>query len=191
MGDPLSISASIGALLQISGTIVQYVRDTDGFADDRKQVLSEVTSVTGLLYCLKDLAEREQWEDSWTMTLFSLNVPDGPLEQLKRVLDRLATKLAPFHRLRKLEKALTWPFQKAEIKEILNTIEHYKSLCGLALQNDQLSVTSVLSSGPLLINNRAVTRAIKSDLSELHYDVVQGNKQSYQLYQGISYKVFP
>lgn len=138
MADPLSISASIVALLQISATIVQYVYDSSGFNEDRKKILIEVTSVTGLLYCLKDLTDREQGTESWTVTVKSLNVPGGPLEQLKTALECLARRLAPFHKAKTLQRMIAWPFQKKEIQEIFGVIERQKTLCALALQNDQL-----------------------------------------------------
>ena len=68
----------------------------------------------------------------------SLNVPTGPLEQFKIALEHLASKLAPVDGLRKVGKALAWPFQKTEIQDILNMIERQKSLFNLALQNDHM-----------------------------------------------------
>lgn len=137
MADPLSITASIVALLQISATIVQYVHDNNGFYEDWKQIIFKVTSVTGLLYCLKDLTDREQGTESWTVTVKSLDVPSGPLEQLETALESLAGRLAPFHKGKTLQRMIAWPFQK-KIQEIFGVIERQKTLCGLALQNDQL-----------------------------------------------------
>ena len=138
MADPLSISASIIAVLQLSGTVIQYLNNVKGASEDRQRLLNEVTSISGLLYFLKDRATQSQYGGSWSMTLASLNTPKGPLEQFKSALERLTLKLAPVEGWRKAGKALTWPFQKEEIKEILSTIERHKSLFNLALQNDHM-----------------------------------------------------
>jgi hypothetical protein len=138
MADPLSISASIIAVLQLSGTVIEYLNDVKGASEDRYRLLNEVTSISGLLYFLKDRATQSQYGDSWSMTLASLNTPQGPLEQFKSALERLALKLAPVEGWMRVGKALAWPFRKEEIKEIFSAIERHKSLFNLALQNDHM-----------------------------------------------------
>jgi hypothetical protein len=65
-------------------------------------------------------------------------MPKGPLEQFKGALEQLASRLEPSKGVKKVGRALTWPFQTEEIKEILSTIERQKSLFDLALQNDHM-----------------------------------------------------
>ena len=58
------------------------------------------------------------------MTIKSLNnTPKGPIEQFGLALRRLAEKLAPVDDdgLKKVGKALAWPFQKKEIEGILRS----------------------------------------------------------------------
>jgi hypothetical protein len=138
MGDPLSISASIVAILQLAGTVVQYLNDVRGAPDDRRRLLGEISSTIGVLYTLKDQAERTQWGNPWSNTMRSLNQPTGPLEQFKTALEQLVCKLLPVKGLKKVETAFSWPFQKGEIKTILNSIERQKTLFILALQNDSM-----------------------------------------------------
>lgn len=95
MTDPLSISSSIIAILQLTGTVVAYLNDVRGASEDRQQLLVEVSSVSGFLYILKDLTERTQWNDISLSTMSSLSVRNGPLDQFKSALQELATKLAP------------------------------------------------------------------------------------------------
>ena len=92
--DPLSISASIIAVLQPSGTVVQYLNNVKDAQKDRQIILGELSSAIGFLFLLKDRAERTQWRDAWSVTVESLNTPEGPLEQFKMALQRLASKLA-------------------------------------------------------------------------------------------------
>ncbi|KAH0537365.1 hypothetical protein FGG08_005844 [Glutinoglossum americanum] len=146
MGDPLSISASIVAILQLIGTVVQYLNDVGGASEDRRRILGEVTSVSGILFLLKDHGERTQWGDSWSATIKSLNVPNGPIEQFRIAIQRLASKLEPAGGLKKVGKELAWPFQKGEVREILSTIEHQKTLFNLALQNDHIGLSQAIKA---------------------------------------------
>lgn len=137
--DPLSISASITALLQLTSTVIQYVDGVKGAAEDRRKIFSELASVNVILLNLQGHADKAKQGDQWSSTLQSLNVPEGPLDQFQRALEHLSSKLAPPARgLKKLGKAIIWPFQKEEIKEILCSIERQKALLNLAIQNDHM-----------------------------------------------------
>ena len=137
--DPLSISVSITALLSLTSTVIEYLNGVKGAPEERRTIFSELADVNEILLILQDEAERAKQGDQWSSTLCSLNVPDGPLHQFRRALDRLDSKFAsPATGLKKLGKAMTWPFQKEEVKEILGSIERQKSLLNLARQNDHV-----------------------------------------------------
>lgn len=137
--DPLSISASITALLQLTSTVIEYLNGVKGAPEDRRRILSEIVSVNGILFSLQDQADHAKQGDPWSSTFQSLNVPEGPLDQFRRALERLSSKLAPpATGLKKLGKAIIWPFQKEEVKAILGTIERQKALLNLARQNDHM-----------------------------------------------------
>ena len=137
--DPLSITASITALLQLTSTVIQYVNGVKGAAEDRRKVSSELAGVKSILRNLQDEADRDEQDDQWSSICESLNTPGGPLEQLRKALERLSSKLAPSATgLKKIGKAISWPFQKEEVKEILSSIERQKALLNLARQNDHM-----------------------------------------------------
>ena len=139
MTDPLSITASIVALLEFSGKVIGYLNDVKNGSADCVKILSEVASVKCMLYSLQEKAHEDKHNGAWSSTFYSLNVPKGPLDQIQTALESLSTKLAPpSTSLKKVRKAMTWPFQKGEIKEILERIERAKGLLGLALQNDHM-----------------------------------------------------
>jgi hypothetical protein len=138
MADPVSISASIITILELSKRVLNYLNGVKGASDDRRRLLSEVASISGLLYHLKDRAEQTQRSYSLLKTLQSLEGPKGPLESLDLTLKTLESKLTPAEGWKTVKRAIDWPFQKEEIKEILQRIERYKSLFSLALQNDHL-----------------------------------------------------
>ena len=137
--DPLSISASITALLQLTSTVIQYLNGVKGAPEDRRRILSELASVNGILFILQHQADQAKQGDQWSSTLQSLSGPEGPLDQFRTSLERLSSKLAsPATGLRKLGKAITWPFQQEEIKDIVGSIERQKALLNLARQNDHM-----------------------------------------------------
>ena len=136
--DPLSVSASIIAVLQLTGTVIQYLNTVTGALKDRQRILLELCNVSDTLYILEEQAGQAQQGDIWSSTLLSLNKPNGPIEHFKTALERLETKLAPARGLRKVGKAIAWPFQQEEIKEILNITERQMTLFNLARQNDHM-----------------------------------------------------
>ncbi len=138
MADPLSISGSIVAVLQLTSTVVHYINDVKDASEERLRIRDEISSTSFLLYMLKDRIQQAHSSELWLSMVQSLDVPKGPLEQFKRALEQLASRLAPCQGLKKIRNALTWPFQREEIEEILSTIERQKSLFDLTLQNDHM-----------------------------------------------------
>src|SRR5579862_3664474 len=140
MADPLSITASVISILRLTETVIHYLLDVKGAGKDRDTILTEITSTHSFLFLLQGKAEKSgaQWDERFFQTMKALNGPKGPLEQFKLALEQLAIKLTPVTGLKKLGKALAWPFESKEIKNILSKIERQKSLFLLALQNDHM-----------------------------------------------------
>jgi hypothetical protein len=139
MSDGLDITSGIIAVLQLTQEVIQYLLEVKDANADRQRILNEITSVHGFLYILKDKAESSNACDTPLFnTLRTLNVADGPLEQFKSALERIATKVKPERGAKKVYKALKWPFEKGEVKELINAIERQKSFFGMALQNDHM-----------------------------------------------------
>ncbi len=144
MAEPLSITAGIIAVLQLTAKAVQYLNDVKDAPTDRQQILIEISTVSGFLHTLKDLAEKMQPGNAHLAAMRSLNVPNGPLEQFKSALERLVSKLKPAHGLRKVATALTWTLDKGEVNSILSKIERQKALFLLALQNDHMLASTLV-----------------------------------------------
>lgn len=138
MAEPLSITASIIAVLQLATTAVQYLNDVKDAPAERQRILIEVMTVSGFLHTLKDRAESMQPEDLHASALRSLNVPDGPFKQIASALERLNSKLKPARGLKRVSKALTWTLDKADVNTILASIERQKALFLLAMQDDHM-----------------------------------------------------
>lgn len=136
--EPLGISASIVALLQLTGTVVRYLKEVKEAPKERSTILLEVSSASGLLYQLRDQAESAQGDDSCLRIFRSLNTSGGPVEQFKTILENLASRLQPPTGWHRAGKALVWPFRKEEVKDLLAAIERQKIHFGLALQMDDM-----------------------------------------------------
>lgn len=138
MADPLSIAAGIIAVLQLTTTAVQYLNDIKHGPAECRRILIEVVTVSGFLHTLKALAESMQPDDLQVSALRSLNVPDGPLEQVKLALECLVLKIKPARGLERVSTSLTWSLKKADVNNILASIERQKALFLLAMQNDHM-----------------------------------------------------
>lgn len=108
MADPLSISASIIAIIQITSTIIGYLSDLKDALEDRKQLLNEVVNVhclvnilqvhaqqPGTVISIGENVEKAEWKSGWLETLQILDRPGGPFEEIHCALKRLQSKLVP------------------------------------------------------------------------------------------------
>lgn len=146
MAEIVGLAASIAALLQVSQYVLGYLSDIRDASEERIRLLLELSSITGILLTLKDLAQRAEAGEEYLDAIRSLHVPNGPLAQFKSALDRLAKKLEPATGLRRVGKVLAWPFKKEEIKDILGIIERSKTRFTLALQGDTLELSKAIKN---------------------------------------------
>jgi hypothetical protein len=91
---------------------------------------------------LKDRLDQAGLDPAWLSSVLSLNGPNGPIDQFKRLLEQLASTLVSGQGRKKglneFGRTLAWPFKKDEINGLLSALERQKSLFHLALQNDNL-----------------------------------------------------
>ena len=137
--DPLSVTASIIAVLQLTSTVINYLNDTKDASKDQARCATEASNVYCLLTNLKYRLEEAKSENaSWHTTVRSLAVANGPLDQYRSALEQLQSKVttASTSRLHKAGRALVWKFTKDEVAGILSRIERLKSLIQIALEMD-------------------------------------------------------
>ena len=155
MAEALGVAASIIAIIQLTGTVVQYISDVKDASKDGDRLLTELRTISVFLPILKDAADRAQSEPGgqWMTTIRSLGVPNGPLSQFKLALETLARQLEPVVGWRKRARALVWPFKEKEVKDILGTIERQKSLFLLAVQNDHKGLSEAIQRDVLSLHD--------------------------------------
>jgi len=143
MAEAIGLTASIIAILELSGKAIKYLQSVKDAREDRRRLLNEVVNAASLLSLLKirlEAHEDPRNDPSSPLEALSLlMVEDGPLYHFQSLLAHLVSKLQPGDAkgIKKL-KELLWPFRQAEYKEIIDSLERYKTCFLLAIQNDHL-----------------------------------------------------
>lgn len=159
--DPLSITASIIAVLEVTGRIttycLKYVQMAKNAQSEPLQVVREIGGFHLILTTLRDLAEREEPAGSGTRPLpydsqdhsllpilRRLCQPGELLSSCREKLEGLEKDLAPplkviskpGSRRETLLHTLTWPLKDGQIKKVLAEINRFISVFSLALSTD-------------------------------------------------------
>src|SRR6202034_1549645 len=134
--DPLSITASIIAIIQISSDIVSYVNGATGATKERKRLRDEVRACEFILQRLNDEASDVEEGNMWSETIKALEGPGAPLGRLRDALSIVRAKLEPKKGLKKAFSTLKWPFDEKEVEKVISAIEREKNLLNLALANN-------------------------------------------------------
>ena len=116
--DPLSISASIIAIIQISSDIVSYVNGATGATKERKRLRDEVWACEFILQRLNDEVSDAEEGHTWSETIKALEGPDAPLGRLRDALSIVKAKLEPKKGLKNAFSTLKWPFDEKEIEKL-------------------------------------------------------------------------
>jgi hypothetical protein len=138
--DPLSVTASVIAVLQLMNAVIQYLNDIKDAPKECQQCVIEASNLLSPLINLRYRAEEAQIDDPWFEQLRKLNVKDGPLDQYKQALELLRTKVEIGDGIQKIKRQLFWKFNKDEVTSILARIERLKSLVSIALEIDHRQV---------------------------------------------------
>lgn len=179
MGDPLSITASVIAVLQASKAVCSYLYTIKNASTDSRKLLLDIQYVEGLLEIMKETTQNVQEAAKWESTVQVLNQAGNPLEVLQQVLGGLETKLKKEAEKQGVKKALSlmiYPFTKKETEEVVGIIERQKSLLLIALDNDHLLLSSEIKKQVSAIRDEvkqitAGVRDINVDLQPVRQNV--------------------
>jgi hypothetical protein len=140
--DPVSITVSVVALLELTKKVANYAKQVKDASADRDRVFKEASSLTGLLILLKDDVEDRDGDaqDPWLQATSRLTTADGPLHQYKLALEMVVAKVMPSHGHHRFKQAVTWRFSKEEVTSLLLQMERVKSLIHIALEIDHTFV---------------------------------------------------
>jgi hypothetical protein len=138
--DPLNVTASIIAIVQLTSVIIGYLSDVKDASKDYAQCAIEISNVSNLLVKLIYRLNEASSNDGWYTEVQVLAAANGSIDQYRSALEQLQSKFTPTASsgLKKIGSALTWKFSKEEVTNILTRIERLKSLTQIALEMDHL-----------------------------------------------------
>ena len=136
--EPISFTASIVTIIQLTGTIVGYLNDVKDAPKDRARCATEASNLFNLLNRLRYRLEDADIAQPWYTATRALAVEGGPFDQYRSALEQLQPKVSSSHGITKIGNALVWKFSKQEVNLILSRMERLKTLVQIALEMDHL-----------------------------------------------------
>lgn len=142
MADPLSMCASIIALLQLSAAVATVTCDYLGKAKDAQKditrIRGELSNLDTVLLTLQALLEDESGTAKSRLPTLELLGRNNALGECKTILTKLIKRLEePVKTWRKLQKQLMWPLKEKDVTEILDALDRHKATINFALNVDQ------------------------------------------------------
>ena len=175
--DALSITTGVTALLQGSVAVVLYIREVKDGGKERERLTQEVSRLVGSLGRLKKELDQAQEDDPWFDSFqHILAEPDGPIEQLRKVVRDLNTELHPQNRTRRFGHKLAWPFSKSRVKDLLDSIQRYRAEVEHFLSRSHRELSKTIHSDVKVLREkdaRETFHAITSWLSTLEFGARQ------------------
>lgn len=137
--DPLSVTASIIAIVQVSSVVIKGIKGLKDTSTDRTQCSNEISNLSVLLVRLMHRLDEASTNDIWHTEVRLLTATDGPIHQYKSALEQLQSKFTSSASSKiKIVGTFRWIFIKEDVANILTCIERLKSLTQIVLQMDSL-----------------------------------------------------
>ena len=173
MAEVLGCAASMLTIVETIAYITKYIRSCKHAPQESQHLVRELSYVRGLLITLQEtIDEQESSDDTWSSTGVLLNDGNGLLPQFQQLLDVLDLRIGGPSRekgLKKLTHALRWPFKESETLKLLNTVERYKSLFELALENNHIHLSKAIHNDVKHLS--ATVQEMKDELSLYSQDM--------------------
>lgn len=141
--DPVTavgLVASVAQLIQVTLKSIEFLSGVNHASEDQPRFFQEACNVLHVLNALSRLVQSSQ-NETGSNGIRSLDVTNGPLDQLREALGMIIEKLQPAPGVKKIFRAAKWPFDKKQCIEILGRMERAKSSIGLVLQIDKMFVS--------------------------------------------------
>jgi hypothetical protein len=142
MADPLSITASIIAVIQVTSKVVSLCYDyragLKNAPKEIKQFTDEIVSFRDSLESILKLVEAEDEASTQLSTLKLFTKADGILLTCKSEMTELENDLKPATGIRGVARSLKWPYAKAETEKRVERLGWLKSSLTLALATDHM-----------------------------------------------------
>ena len=142
--DPLSFTASVIALIQLTRTVITLLGAVKDASKARHQCELEVKNILHLLERLRDRCKDKHSGDPWFAHVRQLSAPGDLFDQFQNALQQLQHELEPAKGLEKVGKMLAWKFNTTDLESTFSVVERLKSCLQIALENDHLSVIPII-----------------------------------------------
>jgi DNA repair exonuclease SbcCD ATPase subunit len=154
--DPLSITASAIAIIQISGAIINtcytYRSRLKSASKDASRIINELNALRTIIEDLYQLLyDENKTKAIYESTLSKLSQPDGILATCLASLEELSKKLEPKEGWKATKAAILWPLKESDMKRALQDIDITKDTVQLALAADQRFAACVFLKSLMLI----------------------------------------
>jgi hypothetical protein len=136
--DPLSMTASIIAVLELTSTLTNYINNVEKATAEQAKVAVEASNLFSLLTSMRFRMEGTRSDDPWFNQVKMLGTYNGPLDQLRETLEEMVETISSSRKRDQIKSALMWKFTKSQVDEMLQRMERLKSLITCALANDLL-----------------------------------------------------
>ncbi|KAI5839964.1 hypothetical protein DFP73DRAFT_634096 [Morchella snyderi] len=148
MADPLSITASVIAIVQLAEKLITldytYLGGVKGASKYLQDLVGELQSLGNFLVTLQDYVQAD--ENLESIALQPIDGQNGPLLGCALELRRLQLKLEPKQGLKGIIQNLKWPLKEAEIRQSIARIQRQKNLFVLAFTMDNLTVSKAIKA---------------------------------------------
>ncbi|TQN71089.1 Vegetative incompatibility protein HET-E-1 [Colletotrichum shisoi] len=145
--EALGVAANVIAVVDLSakvgGLCGEYIREAWHANDDIRKFKAEAESLQKVLEDIKDLLASNSANDYLRQQRAASHRLYDKLLECHAELGTLAARLDPGKnpsRLKRLGKALKWPFSSKEVAQVMEALVRWKTLFSTAMQTDQLNI---------------------------------------------------
>ncbi|RYP10462.1 hypothetical protein DL764_000645 [Monosporascus ibericus] len=167
--DPLSVTASIIAVLQLTSKVIEYLNDVKDASKDRARCAIEASNIYNLLVTLRFRLDEGNSNEPWYTAVRALGVENGPLDQYRHALEQLQPKTTSGSGIKKVGNALMWRLSKEELISILARMERLKGLVQIALEMDHFKLSQEIKRSMDTIHRES--EAIKDNTNSVRKSV--------------------
>ncbi|KAI0143433.1 ankyrin [Xylariaceae sp. FL1272] len=139
----MDVTANVIAIVDLAFKVIKYMNDVNEGGKERSSLHQHAVTVYELMLSLKyDFESHSLSEEStWSRPIKPLFKPGGTIDQLKRVLEEITSKIVIASRsVRGTAKKLKWPFDKDEVQNILTRLRLSTDSISVALGRANLEV---------------------------------------------------
>ena len=178
--DPLSLTASLIAVLQISGTIIsalyEYRTCVKDASKDAARVTQELNGLRSVLESILQAVEKEQARPnssglSRLSTFEALTQRNSELERCREDLESISKKLGADRDVsswKTVGRSLVWPFKTKEIDKLLQGVQRAKSTMNFALSTDQAVMTLEIHEGVESLSQQFRANSLDAQRSKIY-----------------------